>query len=150
MDNAEKIYNLVKEEDPDNPLDYVHGIVKDMCIDKMNSYILNCNKCSKICDCNKTTAYGNSDACVLIIGESGSLEQQDKSYNFPYDSTDFEDINNNMPFANDAGDILFKVLDNLNINKNNIFFINSINCFPYSVLRQFLKEMPASFILTMQ
>ena len=131
MNNEEKILQLVKEENPDNPLTYVENIVKDLCIEKVNNYILNCNKCDKICNCNKTITYGNSNACVLIIGESGSLNQQDKDFNFPSDDLPFDDLNNQMPFANEAGDILFKVLDQLNINKEELFFINSINCFPY-------------------
>lgn len=141
MSNEERIRKLVMEDDPDNPLSYVENIVKDICIGKVNKYILNCRKCENICNCHKTITDGNPNACVLIIGDSPSLEQGNIIDDFPYsgdadselpfDQTDNDVPFSNLPFFNEAGDILFKVLNSLNVNSDEIFYINSVNCVPY-------------------
>lgn len=112
----EKIFNLVKEVDPPNPLDYVRNIVKPLAQEKLNQYILECEDCD-ICKNKKTISKGNPNASVVIIGESCSEDQ-------------LENEGELYPFDNQAGESLSKALTNLNIDMNSLFFINSVNCFP--------------------
>ena len=114
----DNILELVKKAQPDNPISFVHNIVKPYAIEKLNNYIKDCQDCG-ICNCVKTITSGNPNASVMIIGESSTEDQQ------------YSDSNYDVPFNNSSGEILNKVLDNLNINKDEIFFINSINCFPH-------------------
>jgi DNA polymerase len=55
----------------------------------------------------------------MIIGESSTEDQQE-------DSSDVV-----VPFNNASGEVLARALDKLNVNKDEIFFINSVNCFPH-------------------
>ena len=112
----EQILQIVKEVNPDNPISYVHNLVKPFAQEKLNSYILECNDCS-ICNCKKTLTKGNPNASVMIIGESCSEDQQNSD-------------GINYPFNNEAGESLHKTLQILNVNTDEIFFINSVNCFP--------------------
>lgn len=115
----ETILKLVKEANPDNPVTFVSNIVRTYAIEKMNQYILECNDC-QICNTVKTITNGNSNASVLIIGESSTLDQQD--------NVDPQEV---FPFTNESGKILYTVLDKLNINREQLFFMNSVNCFPH-------------------
>lgn len=114
----EQILELVKKENPANPISYVHNIVKPFAQEKLNNYIIECNDCN-ICNCKKTITKGNPNASIMIIGESCYEEQQNTS------------DNNIYPLENVASEPLFKTLQSLHINENELFFINSVNCFPY-------------------
>lgn len=119
MTKEEQIYNLVKEEDPANPLQYVMNIVKPMAHEKLNSAIFTCEDCAISCDSVKTLTSGNCNASIMIIGESVSLEQQEGStdgYAFPFEDS--------------AGVYLQQALENVGVNMDELFFINSVNCFP--------------------
>jgi DNA polymerase len=111
-----QILQLVKQADPDNPISYVHNIVKPFAQEKLNNYILNCTDCS-ICNCKKSITKGNPNASIMIIGESCTEDQQSSEINYPFD--------------NESGQALYKTLDSLNVNLDELFFINSVNCFPY-------------------
>ena len=114
----ESILKLVKDANPSNPISFVHNIVKPYAVEKLNNYILECTDCD-ICNSVKTVTNGNPNASILIIGQSSTLEQQDS-------------VNPNevYPFSNESGVILYNVLNQLNVNKDELFFINSVNCFP--------------------
>ena len=47
QDAKKEIYNLVKNNCPDNynPLDYVQDIVRDLAIEKLNKCLQSCNCC---------------------------------------------------------------------------------------------------------
>lgn len=112
----DKILELVKEVNPDNPISFVHNLVKPFAKQKLDNYILECEDCD-ICKTKKTITKGNPNASVLIIGESSTEDQQN------YD--------NAYPFDNESGKLLFKALKQLNINIEQLFFANSVNCFPH-------------------
>ena len=114
----EKILNLVKEANPANPISFVHNIVKPLANEQLNNYILECEDCN-ICNCTKTITKGNPNASIMIIGESSSEEQQ---------GTD-----SIHPFENPSGALLSRALAKLNVNEDEIFYINSVNCFPHRV-----------------
>ena len=114
-----QIFNLVQEVDPDNPISYVKNIVKPMAHDKLNSAILACEDCEIGCgDCIKTLTKGNPNATIMIIGESVSQEQAEKGGNcFPLEDT--------------TGNDLEEMLDYLKVNRREVFYINSVNCYPH-------------------
>lgn len=116
MTIEEQIEELVKKANPDNPISFVHNIVKPLAKGKLDTYIQNCNDCN-ICNCTKTLTKGNPNASILIIGESSSEDQQEQEYG--------------EPFENNSGEILKAVLNKLNINQDELFYINSVNCFPH-------------------
>jgi DNA polymerase len=128
MDNQEEILRLVKEADPDNPLQYVHDIVKGYAHEKSNSYISQCNDCS-ICNGSKTLTSGNPNATVLVIGESAPGE--DYSGNI-------------IPiFSKEEQRIIDTVFDTLHVNKDQIFYINAVNCWPCKQLgNETVKRTP--------
>lgn len=114
----DEILKLVKEANPDNPISFVHNIVKPLAIEKLNSYILDCKDCD-ICNSTKTITKGNPNASVMIIGESCTLDQQNDKINCTY------------PFDNEYGEVIDSILKKLNINIDEVFVINSVNCFPH-------------------
>lgn len=117
MDNLEEnIYSLVQEANPDNPIQFVTDIVRPLAKAKLDNYIIDCNDCG-ICNCTKTRTKGNPNASIMIIGESSTEDQQ------------FEEVAE--PFENQSGELLNRALDKLNINRDELFFINSVNCFPH-------------------
>lgn len=117
MSIENRIYELVQEADPDNPLSFVQNIVKPMCIDKLNNAIASCEDCDISCG-KKSLVRGNPNASILVIGESVSKEQQDGEDDYVY------------PLCDSAGDYLQQVLEYLNVDEEQVFYINSVNCFP--------------------
>ena len=142
--HEEQILQLVKEDNPANPLSYVHNIVKPLAVNVLNDYILQCNDCN-ICNCVKTIGYGNPNASILIIGESSLEENQENK--------------DNNPINNSCGETLKLILKKLAINKDSIFFINSVNCFPTRergptpipdgdvTIYSYITEMPKHFYI---
>lgn len=114
----EQILKLVEDADPANPITFVHNIVKPLAQKKLDNYILECEDCG-ICNTKKTITKGNPNASIMIIGEASTEDQQD-------DSSD-----NVFPFENTSGELLAKALEKLNVNEEQLFFINSIHCFPH-------------------
>lgn len=116
----QQIYELVKNANPDNPLAFVHNIVKPLAKEKLDNCIFECDACG-ICSLNqKTITYGNPNAPIMIIGESCS-EHQNSAMSIPFD-----DI---------YGNKLKEVLNELCVSKHSIFYINSVNCFPHRYVR---------------
>jgi DNA polymerase len=119
VDIKEQILELIKDANPDNPLQFAHSIVKDYSIDKLNEHIISCNDCG-ICGEGKSITKGNSNASILIVGESLSEEQKDNEISFPLEDA--------------SGEILNKVLDSFSINHDEVFYINSVSCWPHKVV----------------
>lgn len=113
----EQILKLIEQANPDNPISFVHNIVKPLAKKKLDDYILACEDCG-ICNTKKTITRGNPNASIMIIGESSTEDQQDSPAEI-------------FPFNNQAGELLARALTKLNINENEIFFMNSVNCFPH-------------------
>jgi DNA polymerase len=113
-----KILELVKQVNPDNPLSYVQNIVKPMSKEKLDEAIASCEDCEIACNSKKSVTMGNPNASILVIGESVSEEQQNGDSDYVY------------PFCDSAGDYLFDMFNHLGVNQNQVFYINSVNCFP--------------------
>ena len=119
MTKEEMILQLVKEADPDNPLEYVRNIVKGFAREKLDRYILDCKDCS-ICNSTKTLTYGSVNASVLVVSEFVLAEQNTKE-------------GSTYPLAGtEAHQILEKTLDFYGFNIDEFFFINAVNCCPSS------------------
>lgn len=115
-----QIYELVKEANPDNPLAFVHNIVKPLAKERLDDCIFSCDACG-ICELKqKTVTYGNPNAPIMIIGESCSEYQQGAM---------------NVPLDDIYGDKLRDVLDELCVTNDSIFYMNSVCCFPHRYVK---------------
>lgn len=113
----EQILKLVEMENPDNPLAFVKNIVKPLAKTKLDQAILSCQECEIGCASRgRTITKGNPNASIMIIGESLSQEQLSETENFPLEDS--------------AGKHLESMLEYLNVNPNELFYVNSVNCFP--------------------
>lgn len=119
MDAQSKIYEIVKKENPDNPLSFVLNAVKPLAIEKLNNAIKTCEDCKISCNSVKSLTKGNPNASILIIGDFITEEQNVRKKDC-------------VPFDDYAGESLYSILDYYNVNRNQLFFINSVNCFPTS------------------
>ena len=118
MSIERQIYDLVSQANPDNPLAFVQNIVKPMAKEKLDEYIIDCTECDISCNSVKTVTRGNPNAPILIIGESVSKEQQEAGkITFPL-------------YEDKAADNLDNILNYLNVDKNSLFYVNSVNCYP--------------------
>ncbi len=116
MNIENKILNLIKLKNPDNPLKYVSDIVSPLCIDKLNEYILVCKECPSCDNSKKSIGRGNPRASILVIFDcpKGNMN---KDITYPLEGTkELEYFEN--------------ILDSLGVNKEEIFYINSMNCLP--------------------
>jgi uracil-DNA glycosylase family 4 len=119
-DTKDQILELVMQADPANPLQYVHSIVKDYARNKLDLAIAECKDCS-ISGLVKTLTAGNSNAAVMIIADTVSEEQVSKIEENVYQ----------LPLCDSSGETFDKALDALHVNKDQLFYINSVNCWPY-------------------
>lgn len=115
MSIEEQIYDLVSQANPDNPVDFVHNIVKPLAINKLNTYIAECQECPISKYNRKSIAFGDPNAPILIIGDSVAEDQ-------------IEEINN--PFECDCGILIKETLQDEGIDERDVYFLNAVNCFP--------------------
>lgn len=120
MDDTQKqIRELILKADPANPLQYIKNTVKDLFIEKINQAIIECDDCEGCDKKVKSIGYGNPNATLMIISESVREEQitLDKKTVYPFEQTKEEKLLNQM-------------LEYYCLNKDEIFFVNALNCFP--------------------
>lgn len=118
-DIQQEILKLVQEANVDNPLQYVRDIVKVEACDKLKSMISHCKDCN-IGRCGKSIPVGNPNASIMVIG--GTCKQ-------------YTDEDTNVFGDEDAKriiDIVFN--DILNINTDEVFFINTVSCYPSCII----------------
>lgn len=119
-EQQKQIYEIVKKANPGDPLAYAQNAVKSLSIDVLNNAITecaDCNRCNKA-KIKKTLFNGNPNAVILIIGESVSKDQFDceEEYLFPFENDNsYKYLEENFNY--------------LNLDLNNIAFINSVNCY---------------------
>lgn len=118
MTNEEKIYQLLQEADPHNPIEYLHRIARPMARKKLDELLFVCQDCPtcKIADFRSVT-YGNDQASVLIINE-GIYDSQlkDKKKIYPLQGS---------PEMN----YLDKIIQAYHINREHLFWMNAVNCY---------------------
>lgn len=100
----EKILNLIKEVNPERPLDYLRKIIKPFCLEKLNEEIKNCSKCGQ---CEKCFPHGSGE--IMIIGDYPDKNQKGQK-----------------AFNNINGQYIVRIQKDL----SNCCFINSISCVP--------------------
>lgn len=98
-----KIYKIFKKMNLNNPLEYTRKILAPICKEKLIEQIKNCNDCPTCSNCIKKVPIGNSNANIMIINDN---------------ATDDESIN----------EYLIELLKTAEIDLNDVFIINSINC----------------------
>lgn len=114
MGTKETILNLLKKEDPSNYFGYMKNIVKPLAIEQLNDYIVKCNQCDYKCR-YKSITYGNPNAKVMIIADY--IIDTNNTINYPFFGTEFEKM-------------LDIVLEECDLTLDDIFIINSVNCYP--------------------
>lgn len=120
MSTEEKILELVKEADPENPIEFVNSIVRPYAREKLDNLILGCHDCPT---CSKehvkSLTYGHDQASVLIINEG------------IYDSQIGNNTETVYPLQG-APEMMYMdaIIDDYHINRNQLFWINAINCRP--------------------
>lgn len=113
----DKILDLIREENPENPLQYVRDLVKDFALEKVSEQITTCSDCD-ICHCGKTLPHGNTNASIMFIGSMPESELENEIKPALFDG--------------ESSVILDKVIDDiLMINRDELFFANAVNCWPY-------------------
>lgn len=115
----ESILELVREANPDNPLQFVREIVKEDSLCKLKEIISSCKDC-EICNCGKSLPHGNSNASIMVIG--GTSKQNTKDDTLAFDDPEVKRII----------DIVF--YDLVGINPEEVFFMNTISCFPKRIV----------------
>ena len=131
MDIKEEILSLIKQVGPDNPLAYIHSIIQPYACEKLNDHIIMCKDCP-ICKGPKSFVAGNPNATVLFIGDCVSSEDKNDLFVHPFDENSLKIIN--------------RVLLKLGVNKDEVFYINSVNCWPNKeVSGEFVKRAPTKF-----
>ena len=104
MGIEEQILELVKQANPANPVDYVHDIVRPLGIEKLNNALKTCSDCPISESGRRTLFRGRPNSSVMFISD--------------------------MPDSAEAGGIMDKIIDAYHINKEELCWINTVNCVP--------------------
>lgn len=99
----QKIFNIFKRLDLDNPLEFVRKILAPLCKEKLEEHIIACEDCKTCKNCNKKLPMGNPDANILIINDN---------------ATDNEEVN----------DYTMNILETAGLDLKDVYMINSVSC----------------------
>lgn len=99
----QKIFNIFKKLNLDNPLEFARRILTPLCKDKLSEHIVNCKECRTCNKCDKKLPWGNPDANILIINDN---------------ATDNEEINN----------YTMNILETAGLDMKDIFVVNAVSC----------------------
>jgi uracil DNA glycosylase superfamily len=118
MTTEDKIFALLEEADPQNPIEYMHAIARPLARKKHDELLKSCQDCPtcKLADYRSIT-YGDSQASVLIVND-GIYESQlgENKIIYPLRGTP------EMSY-------LDKIIEAYHINRRQLFWINAINCY---------------------
>ena len=118
MSTEEEILALVKEESPENPIEYVCSIVRPLAKQQLDSQIRSCKDCPacKFTDI-KSTTYGDPQASVLIVNEGIYASQLGESKEvYPLQGAP-------------EMEYLDKIIEAYHINRRQLYWVNAVNCF---------------------
>lgn len=99
----QKIYNLFRKLNLDNPLEFARKLLAPLCKEKLNQHIISCNDCKTAKNCKKNLPKGNPDANILIIDDN---------------ATDDNEIN----------EYTLNLLNIAGLTLKDVFIINSVSC----------------------
>ena len=71
-----------------------------------------CTKCDNCINKQKVFGYGNPNADIMIIGDSPGVEDYDSG----------------VPFSGQSGELLDKALSSIGLDKNDLYYTNTIIC----------------------
>ena len=113
-----QILSLVKEANPENPVEYVDSIVRPYAREKLDSLLMSCQDCPA-CKLAKvrSLSYGDNQAAVMIINE-GIYESQLGADNIVYPLQGTSEM-----------ELLDALIDNYHINRRQLFWMNAVNCY---------------------
>jgi uracil-DNA glycosylase family 4 len=115
--NEEKILELVKGADPDNPIEYVDSIVRPYARKKLDELLLSCKDCPTCKLANvRSVSYGDDQAAVMIINEGIYESQLGQETIYPLQGTP-------------EGELLDTLIDTYHINRRQLFWMNAVNCY---------------------
>lgn len=115
-----KILQIVRKVNPDDPIEYVRNIVKDIARSKLDDEIRKCKACD-ISSSSKATTRGDTNADILILSD----------FVLPDDKNQ------------EAWNMIQSTLDFYHIDIHKCFFMNAVNCCPYLMLeREILYRIP--------
>lgn len=115
-----KILQIVRKVNPDDPIEYVRNIVKDIARSKLDDKIRKCKACD-ISSSNKATTRGDTNADILILSDFVLPDNKNE----------------------EAWNMIQSTLDFYHIDIHQCFFMNAVNCCPYLMLeREVLYRIP--------
>lgn len=115
----EKILELVKAENPDNPTEYVSAIVRGYSRKKLDDLIRSCKDCPAKNNI-KSVTWGSDKASVMIINE-GIYEPQ-----LAYGSKEIRPLEHSPEMK-----YIDTIIDAYHINRKHLFYMNAVNCCTY-------------------
>lgn len=113
---SNQILQLIKELNPEDPTQYVTDLVKNLSLSKINEKIKNCNLCGN--NRCKTLLSGDFNSEILVINDMPKASQ--------FINTNSTIIANTL--ENEYENVLFEILDELNIDPNKLLYCNCVSC----------------------
>lgn len=133
MDKIQKqILELVRKASVPDPVHYADYAVEELAMETLNNFIKDCSYCGECCGGTKSFVGGNPHGAIMIIGDRVLRSQTDKDTVFPLSDTP-------------EGQMMNEVLDELHVNKNQLIWMNVVNCFTHKKLNdEILERSPTS------
>lgn len=116
MNAIQEIKNIVAKEKPKDIMAFVRKSIAQEAITNLNTAIGNCDDCSLNCP-TKSITFGNPNASVMVVSDSIIDKQIDINVKtvHPYQNTE-------------EYETLVSVFKHFNVNMNEIFWMNAVNC----------------------
>ena len=118
----QQIKRLIRIRNPSDPLQYAHDLVRDIAYEKLCDTIKHCQDCP-IHEGVRTLPKGRIDAPVMVVSEAATYTQQNLN-------TDF------VQAASQKHSLFEAFLGRYGIDQDNVFYVNTINCFPSRINEQ--------------
>jgi DNA polymerase len=113
----ERILQLVKLQDPQNPLAYVQDIVRDFAVEKLALTMDADEECVPK-DEMRSKMHGNVRAPIMVISDKPTRKQLENGYTTPLEGTEGLDMIN-------------KLWDHFEIADDKLFYMNAVNFAPF-------------------
>lgn len=120
--NDEQLKRFIRIRNPSDPLQYGHDLVKDLAFEKLTETIKACKDCD-IHTNVRTLPTGRTDAPVVVISEAATLLQKDL-------------VTDNARAGMKEKNLFEAFLGRYGIDKDNLFYMNAVNCFPCRINEQ--------------
>lgn len=107
--------NYMVKESGENSPDVLPGWKTSSSIEELNEKICNCTKCD-LGNTRKNFVFGsgNPQADIVVVGEAPGADEDEKG----------------LPFIGRAGQLLTKILEAINLSRDEVFICNILKCRP--------------------